>query len=273
MKIESREYKMLIRHEGFFDPREAVSVVWEEIESAVETIAAVRTKGKFDEKESRRIVFLDTPDNTLRRNGLLLRQRTGERVEYTLKCRSEDRYFAAGTDVRPAAGLAGEAKLEEDIASPFRCRFSHSATITFDDGSGDELGKTPRTLGDAARLFPTLGTLRADDRPCNADTTLGVVNNIKVDETVWKGAKLAFDRDGDEKPEKATLAVMVWTRGKSAAPGVAELSFRLKDDGEQFSRGLALAARAVYAALQRMDCARPGAMTKTEYIYRDSIAD
>src|SRR5919109_631606 len=91
----------------------------------------VRTKDKLNEKETRSIIFLDTPDHTLRRNGLVLRQRAvDEAVEYTLKCRSEDRYFAAGTDVGAADRLKSDPKLEEDIAPPFRGRFSHSTTIT-----------------------------------------------------------------------------------------------------------------------------------------------
>ena len=50
-------------------------------------------------------------------------------VQYTLKCRSDDRYFAAGSDLRPAKRLDAKEKLEEDIAPPFRCRFSHSTTV------------------------------------------------------------------------------------------------------------------------------------------------
>ena len=38
-------------------------------------------------------------------------------------------------------------------------------------------------------------------------------------------------------------------------------------------RDLAVAARAVYTLLQRLDCARPEAMTKTEFVYRDASRD
>lgn len=266
MKVGSREYKLLVNHEPFTDPGEAVKAVWDEIEEAARTLPRVRTKGKLDEKETRSIIFLDTPDHTLRRNGLVLRQRAvKEAPEYTLKCRSEDRYFAAGTDVRAADGLEDKPKLEEDIAPPFCCRFSHSVTIT--------VRKTPKTLCEATRLFPVLGTLRVDGRRCAPETPLEVVNSIAVDESVWKGGKIVFERDDGAKSEKATVALILWTRGKVERPAVAELSFRIKDSEERFSRSLAEAARSVYTLLLRLDCARREGMTKTEYIYRDATQD
>lgn len=271
MKVESREYKMLVNHEPFADSAEAVRAVWDEIEEAAKTLPMVQTKGKFDEKETRRIVFLDTLDHTLRRNGLVLRQRAVDQaLEYTLKCRSEDRYFAAGTDVRAADGLAGEPKLEEDIAPPFRCRFSHSVTITL---AGDPKIAMPKTLRDATAFFPVLGTLRTDGRDCAPETVLEVVNSITVDESVWKGGKIIFEMDGAANSEKATVALALWARGNVGRPAVAELSFRLKDNEERFSRNLAEAARSMYTLLQRLDCSRPDGMTKTEYIYRDAARD
>lgn len=274
MKVESREYKLLVNHEPFADPAAAVKAVWDEIEEAAKTLPMVQTKGKLDEQETRRIVFLDTPDHTLRRNGLVLRQRAvDESLEYTLKCRSEDRYFAAGTDVGAAAGLEGELKLEEDIARPFCCRFSHSASITLAEDRKSAPQKTPKTLREATSLFPVLGTLRTDGRTCAPETVLEVVNSITVDESVWKGGKIVFDTDGEAKSEKATVALILWARGKAGRPAVAELSFRIKDSEEHYSRNLAVAARSLYALLLRLDCSRPEGMTKTEYIYRDAARD
>jgi hypothetical protein len=273
MKVESREYKLLINHEPFVDPSAAVKGVWDEIEDAAQTLALIRTKGKLDEKEARRIIFLDTPGHTLRRSGLVLRQRGVEAgVEYTLKCRSEDRYFAAGSDVKAAAGLKGDQKLEEDIAPPFRCRFSHSTTITV-AGKPQTALETPRTVGEASSLFPVLDRLRVNGMPCPRATPLETVNSITIDEIVWKGGKVVFELDDEEKSPKATVALILWARGKQARPRVAELSFRIKDSDEQFSHDLAHSGRQVYEMMQRLDCARPEGMTKTEYIYRDASRD
>jgi hypothetical protein len=274
MKVESREYKLLVNHEPFVDPGAALKALWEEIEEAAQTLPSIRTKGKLDEKETRTILFLDTPAHTLRRHGLVLRQRAdGEAVEYTLKCRSEDRYFAAGTDVGAADGLNGKPKLEEDIAPPFRCRFSHSTTVTMAEDRKTALAKAPRTLRQAAALFPVLGTLTLDGRPCSPDTALAPVNNITIQESVWKGGKVVFESPEEADSGKGGVALILWARRKDSLPTIAELSFRIKEAREGFTRASAVAARSVYELLQRLDWFRTEGMTKTEYVYRDASRD
>lgn len=273
MKVESREYKLLVAHQPFADPRTALEAVWEEIQEAAETLPAIRVKGQLDERESRTVRFLDTAGSALRRQGLVLRQRTNAKtVEYTLKCRSEDRYFAAGTDVSAASGLKGKPKLEEDIAPAFRCRFSHSTTVTI-SGKGKGSGRrTPASLHNATLLFPILGTLSDVETRLGPKTPLETVNNIVVSETVWQGGKIVFQAE-EAEANKATVALILWRRGQEARPAIAELSFRIKDRDENFSRDLAKAARSAYEAWQRLDCAQVVGMTKTEYIYRDGSRD
>jgi len=96
----------------------------------------------------------------------------------------------------------------------------------------------PKTLHDATALFPVLGTLRTNGRDCAPETALEVVNSITVDESVWKGGKIDFESDADAKSEKPTVALILWARGNAGQPAVAELSFRLKDNEEHFSRDL-----------------------------------
>jgi hypothetical protein len=275
MKLDAREYKLLIRHEPFADAEAAVAAVWEEIEEAVETLPLVRTKGRLDERETRTVTFLDTPSRTLRRHGLLLRYRVGDGVVgYTLKCRSEDRYFAAETDVNAADGLDGMGKFEEDIAPPFHCRLSRSCTVAAAGDGGNMPRAMPESLGDAAALFPVLGTLRLDGRPCPPKTTLAPVNGITVTERIWKGGKVVFEAaEFEQDDDKAKLELILWSRGESGRPAIAELSFRIKDPDDRFGRELAAASRSFYELLQRLDCTRPAGMTKTEYVYRDASRD
>jgi inorganic triphosphatase YgiF len=80
MKIESREYKLLVQHESFNQPAEAVASIWNEIEETVRTLPGIRTKGTFDEKDVRSIQFLDTPGHSLRGNGLVLRRRSDDQT-------------------------------------------------------------------------------------------------------------------------------------------------------------------------------------------------
>src|SRR5262245_26975271 len=134
MHITSREYKIAVGGPLLAD----LDSAWKELIDDVAGVArsaGLETNGEFDASDAkeRTILFLDTPSFTLRDSGLLLRQRVKRKsgkTDYTLKCRTEDRYVAAGEDVRPAAGLEHESKFEEDVAVPFVSRFSHSTTVS-----------------------------------------------------------------------------------------------------------------------------------------------
>lgn len=262
MKLSAREYKLLIEHAPFANSTAAVAAVWADVVAAARGIPHVRVEGALAPTAPRGVCFLDTPDHTLRRNGLVLRERTddGGSREYTLKCRSEDRYFAAGTAVAPDGA---KEKFEEDIGTPFNCRFSHSATL--------ERDKRPATAGAAAKVFPLLGTLTADGRSLHSDVEFSVVNGIEVVERVWEGGPVRFECPG-EKDEKAEVGVIAWFRA-SGAPVVAELSFRVKDKEENYGPRVARAARALFERLQRADCARLDGRTKTEFVYGDRSGD
>ena len=275
MKLVSREYKMMLDHEGFEDRRAAFRSLREELDALARRSGQTTTKGDFDEEAERTIAFLDTPDLTLRRGGFVLRKRmAGEKAEYTLKCRSEDRYFAAGADLRTVDGFKPDEKLEEDIGPPFRCLFSHSNTVRPPKGSRLRRGEPPSTLGEAEAFFPVLGTIRHDGRELPSETPLRVVNGIVAFEQVYTGARLAFEGDElDRGGGKASVALIFWSDGEEGRPLVAEFSFRLEDEEERFSRGLSRSARSFYEAVQRLDRARPQGTTKTGFIYRDTDGD
>lgn len=253
---------MLIEHAPFANSTAAVAAVWADVVAAARAVPHVKAEGALAPTAPRGVCFLDTPDHTLRRNGLVLRERTGDGPrEYALKCRSEDRYFAAGTTVAPAGA---KEKFEEDIGPPFNSRWSHSATL--------ESGTRPATVGKATALFPLLSTITADGRPLHSDVEFSVVNGIEVVERVWEGGPVRFECPG-EKDEKAEVGVIVWFRADGGAPAVAELSFRIKDKDEGYGPRVASAARALFERLQRADCARIDGRTKTEFVYGDRSGD
>ncbi|MBI1324483.1 hypothetical protein GC170_15040 [bacterium] len=275
MKIESREYKLLIDHSLFRHRSEAVNEIWREIRHAAKDLPAVRIKGELKLAGTRMARFLDTPDFTFRRNGLLLRQRWGEgSSELTLKCRSEDLFLAFGTDVTPAKGLAGKAKFEEDIAPPFLSRFSHSATVA--GLVSDKPGKPPKapaTVADAEEVFPVIGTLSSDERTLHGKIEIRTVQGIEVKETVWTSDTIEIRVDDESKPLKASFAAILWTRGPSETPVIAELSFKIRTLDGYLSRSAAAGARSLHRALQGLDSYRSDARTKTEYVYRDGGRD
>jgi hypothetical protein len=177
MRVTSREYKVIVDGSLFADLKTALSDILDDIGDPARS-AGLGVTEKFDAKDpnERTILFLDTPDYTLRKNGLLLRQRVKQKsgkTEYTLKCRTEDRYIAAGKDLSPAPGLKHDSKLEEDIGVPFVSRFSHSTTVELDDDDQLAGENFPETLSAAGRLFPVVLTVQHDGLPCPPETAPG----------------------------------------------------------------------------------------------------
>ena len=119
-------------------------------------------------------------------------KRNSGATEYTLKCRTEDRYVAAGRDLRPGPQLEHDSKFEEDIGVPFVSRFSHSMTVSLDEHEKLAGKNYPDTLATAAKLFPALLTIRRDRLPCPPETRLAPVHGLKVLERVFTGQPSTF---------------------------------------------------------------------------------
>ena len=265
--VTSREYKVMLQHRWFANRKAALGQFWEEAAAIAES-SSISVSGDFDRPEKRKIVFFDTTDHSLRRSGLILRRRvedTGE-LQFTLKARNEDRYLASGFNMRTSSGLKSTPKFEEDVAAPFRSRFSNSSTVEFDQSSDAPFGSTPKQIKDASALFPALKELRANSNQLPLKTKLVPVNGIKANERVYKGPKLRCGGSG-----RITVAVIVWTNGWDGRPLVAEFSFRYKDKHENFSAETACSARRFFESVQRLDWCAPASVTKTQYVYRESV--
>jgi hypothetical protein len=263
MLITSREYKLTLQHREFTAETAAVDSFWQELKDLTETLEIV-TDGSLKLSEERSIQFLDTPDASVRSNGLLLRRRIDNKkkeFQYTLKCRSPDRYLAAATDVRGAQAFEFKEKFEEDITSPFASRFSHSATVTVPAHGGAD--NKFKTIGDAAKMFSVLGDLRRDGMRCPLETALLPVNNLEVRERVFSGGNLLLDA------EKAEAALIFWSIGQQKRLVVAEFSFRYKNKQEDYSGNCTRAAMQLFRAVQRTDWFESAGATKTEFLYGD----
>ena len=275
MRVTSREYKVIVDGSLFADVKAGLSDILDDLGDLGRSVG-VEVSGKFDDKDpnERSILFLDTPDYTLHENGLLLRQRVKRKsgkTEYTLKCRTEDRYIATGKDLTAVAGLKADSKFEEDIGVPFVSRFSHSTTVELDEDDDLAGKKLPKTLLAARnRLFPGVLAIRHDGLPCTPETTLAPVNSLQVFERVFKGPEVRFPK-GRNRQESPTgsVALILWSKGEKGRILTAEFSFRYQDDNEDFSPEVASAAKRFFEGLQRLDWARPEASTKTQYLYGD----
>jgi hypothetical protein len=272
MHVKSREYKVIVDRSFCIDLEAALSSIHDETGDLGRSLG-LGFAGKFDAEDpkERTILFLDTPDFTVRQNGLLLRQRVKHKsgtTEYTLKCRTADRYIAAGRDLSPGPRLEPESKLEEDIGVPFISRFSHSTTVILDAHQELAGENYPTLLSTAARLFPGLLALQRDDFTCAPETALVPVRGLNVFEQVFSGPKVHFPNGGSRSsPTPADVALILWSKSKKGRVLTAELSFRYEAEKEAFSADVASGAKRFFEGLQYLDWTRPEAITKTQYMY------
>ena len=259
LAISRREYKVMLDDRLFVDRKEAAASFCRDLHSLAKRLRKVECDGEFDGSDKREIVFLDTIDETIHLNGFVFRQRTDVEVgktEYTLKCRSPDRYVAAAAEVSAGKGFKGDEKFEEDIGAPFVSRYSHSNTVENQD-------KEPETVKEAARLFPSLAKLRRDGDECPDRLELRPVNAMRAFERVLRGPMLVFDKT------EAEVALILWSDGAKGRPLVAEFSFRYKHKEEDFDAKAARLAMEFFKELQRMDWCLPEGRTKTQFAYRE----
>lgn len=272
MIVTSREYKFMVHAARFGDVEHALEDLGDDLRQAAKSLD-IGLHAHFDpsDPKERTIVFFDTPDGTLRLNGYVFRQRAkvaNWKTEYTLKCRSPDRYIAAGANVDAADGLDGKVKLEEDIGVPFVGRFSHSGTVTLKAADALAFGEKPRTLEDAASLFPALSELERDGQECPPETKLKAVNSLQVLERVFTGPVLLFADPDQMEPLPADLALILWTKGNHDRVWAAELSYRYRAEDESYAAEVAGSAKRLFEFLQRTDWADTQSLTKTQLIYQ-----
>lgn len=257
--VTSREYKVMLDPHLFVKIEAGLGEVSRDLQRVAGSLGAKLT-GELDKVERRTIRFLDTPDSSLRKNALILRFRQSKgdtNGTYTLKCRTEDRYIASGRDISPAKKTKGKSKFEEDIAAPFRSRYSHSVTI---DGS---LAGMPDSVGNASRLFPMLAELPRDGGLCDSETPIKVVNDFIPLERVHKGLKLVLSAE-----VSCSVAVILWSHNSKGRVLCAEFSFRYEDPNENYPVSAAQTAYNVFTAIQSLDWCLPGASTKTQLAYQ-----
>ena len=260
VEINSREYKVMLDQRLFVERKKAAASFWKDLTAAADRMKGIDHEGEFDRTKKRVITFLDTPDGTIRRNGFVFRKRSDlekEKSEYTLKCRSPERYAAAGANVVSAATLKGKPKFEEDIAAPFFPRYSHSNTV-------EAAKKTPKKLEQAAQLFPALGTLVRDGERCPTDVQLQPTNSVEMFERVLTGPAFRF------KKVEAEVALILWSNGEDGRPLVAEFSFRYAVENGAVESNVAASAMEFFTELQRLDWCVPDARTKTQYVYQEN---
>ncbi|MBX7169042.1 MAG: hypothetical protein K1X74_22090 [Pirellulales bacterium] len=259
--LQSREYKCMLDGRLFGEPRPAAAELARNLADAAKSVKQFSWGGGFDSDASERTIeFLDTSDRAIALNDLVFRRRVRldkQRTEYTLKCRTPDRYVSAGTKIAPADKFQEDLrdlKFEEDIAPPFASRFSHSATIQGPN-------QAPEDLAAAAAWFPLLAKLKRDGETCPGKLALQPVNVLAIHERVFKGPTCTFHKT------TAEVALIIWTNGPLGRMLAVEFSFHYDLEDEELTTKAAESAWRFYRYIQRLDWCLADARTKTQLAY------
>jgi hypothetical protein len=248
----SREFKLPLQQAPFAKGSmdDAATAYAQSFAALVQKSQGVEIRGKAEYDKEREVRFLDTPGScALRGGGFILRERI-HRQDYrvTLKTRSSDEAWVRATRLDAPDATA---KLEEDVVPPADGKLSRSATIRIVPR------QAPKTLAQAAELFPALKPLATKDAP------LEPVEGLKVKETVYKLP------DWRVSGTKFEAGLAVWQDAKDGRLLFAEsdFSYDVPQDPAK-AREVAEKAQALFAAMQA-DSAWAGArsQTKTEFTY------
>lgn len=263
MKIKSREYKLMLDPSRIGTDAEIPAEFLADLKH-VATSLDLRIQKSFQEPEVRTVQFYDTEDFRLRASGYVLRKRqlSNREAQITLKARNADRYLASQLKVDSVSSLKPDRKFEEDIAAPFRSRFSLSNTVRLTNKTSPPQEHQLTSYHDAKKLFPVFRKLAKAEEASAKELRLKPVRGMLVSESVYKGPTIKFPKD-----KRSTLAVIVWRERKTKQPLVAEFSFRYKSKSEKYALATVRKAQKFFAAVQMLGWCQLHSPTKTEFIY------
>jgi hypothetical protein len=237
--VTSREYKMMLNTDRFFNRAEGVKNFFSLIQFLIAKTGGSIISNAPGEKH-RKTFYLDTPQFAMRQNGLSLRIREeNSRFKLNLKCRNSDRYISAAKEL--TSSQIGKIEFEEDIIPPFNSKFSHSNTIKFDTLPVLNLMK------DLILLFPSLKNLGIDE-----NAPVKTANDFQVLEVIQDICTFQFE---SSTPINASLSFW-YLANETDFPIVGEFSFKYGavtfDEGslEDFSLKTAEGSNNFFKALQ-----------------------
>lgn len=226
--IHYREYKILLRPERFFDPKQ-FEVFWHKIGLiATDHKVVVTTSKDAFKRQVREVLFYDTPDYDLYRRAFILRKRTfytdgwpEPEHELTFKFRHPELATAAEIDVTPHLQGTANIKFKEEVLplkeklGGMRSLYSHNCVLL-----------TPGLTLDAgleriSTVFPVLSELC----PVDAHTPVSLVNNLPVEEVQVNVGGFDF---GHGLVAKATISV--WRDRPTETSIIGEFAFQAKFD-------------------------------------------
>ena len=228
-QIQYREYKLLLKPDRFPDEK-AFHKFWKLAHHAGKSIGI--KLGKLAESikaHQREVVFYDTPHFKLYTDGFILRKRTffkkghpEPNFELTIRYRHPEAKAAAAVDMHPLLPCIYNIKFKEEILQ-LKDKLPGMRMLY---ANGCELD-TPNVILTQrfeiiSQVFPPLQTVRR----ANPKATMGIVNDVTVDETLVHLGDLDF---GGKAQCKASVAV--WRNRSTGRDMIAEFGYQLKFQG------------------------------------------
>lgn len=227
-QIHYREYKLLLKPERFAD-EDGYHKFFKHAHHVAKQLGVGFTKSDKHEAHVREVVFYDTPHFRLYNEGFILRKRTFFKhghpepsFELTIRYRHPDATVAASVDMRPLLPCIHTIKFKEEMLQlkdglgGMRTLYSHGCEL-----DTPNVILTQR-LEIISQVFPALQRARS----ANPKATLGIVNDVTVDETLVHIGEVDF---GGKATAKASVAV--WRNRSSGRDMIGEFGYQLKFQG------------------------------------------
>lgn len=221
--IHWREFKILLKPQAFSDLERDARDYWKLAKSVARQVPAMIDESpRWHTPQVRDVTFFDTPRFDLYRRSYILRRRTpyrgdkpGEKFELTMKFRHPDPDLAWRTTVDHAKRLPGIVKFKEELLlvgtelGGMRSVFSHTSQIK------NQSMKLGRTLGDWARIFPTV----LDSKVAKGSAIVPVAK-VGIEEVLFDLGIIHF---GGGRNAKVNLAV--WRERDTQRVLIGEFAF------------------------------------------------
>ena len=224
-QIQSREYKLLLKPERFAD-EDGFHKFYKHIHQVAKGIGVHVEKSEKHEPHMREVVFYDTPHFKLYTDGFILRKRTffkkghpEPNFELTIRYRHPDAKVAAAVDMRPLLPCIHTIEFKEAILQ-LKNQLAGMRMLYANDCKLD----TPNVILTQrfeiiSQVFPALQKVRS----ANPKATMGIVNDVTVDETLVHLGEIDF---GGKAPCKASVAM--WRNRSTDRDMIAEFGYQLR---------------------------------------------
>jgi hypothetical protein len=214
--VDSKEYKVLLDPTRFAsNPSSAAATLLHDVSARLSALAFDKTiSGNFSAGDRDTLAYYDTPHScSLMARGYSVRTRTGDHNDIQFKFRHADEELSYWTDVS-GAGKNKETKLETDV-TPGSLVLAHSTK--------QDATTTPATVSALIKQFPGASALSDI-----STAGLSPVAGVTVTQQEYDGP------ESDIGQSVAEFTLTLWYVNGASAPALAELSFRVEADADNY---------------------------------------